>query len=258
MLTLGIDLSSQPVKSAACLIEWRRNEAEVLTLKSPLADDEVLELVRDLHRTGDNPIDAIGIDAPFGWPQSFVEIIGRRPTGERNLPAWSANLARTVFFRLTDRRVREALGIVPLAVAADKIAFPALRCTGLLDDLGITDRSGTNGVFEVYPAAALKAWGLPFKSYKGKEPRNRRNLSELFKLVCTQCPWLNFSAEAQRLWCAQSDDVFDALIASFVTRAAATGRTERPRDARELALARVEGWIAIPNKDCLLGELHTG
>jgi hypothetical protein len=255
MLTLGIDLSSQPEKSAACLIDWHPRGADVLTIINPLTDDAVLALARNLRRSGNNQTDAIGIDAPFGWPQSFIEIVGRTPTGARILPPWNAALARAVFFRLTDRRVREELGIVPLSVAADKIAFPALRCTGLLDDLGVTDRSGSNGVFEVYPAAALKAWGLPFKGYKGKDPRNLKALRELFESVLTQCAWLRFLDESQRLWCMQSDDVLDALIASLVTRAAATGRTERPAAPHEVALAQVEGWIAIPTKDCLIYDL---
>lgn len=48
MKTLGIDLSSQPDKSAACVIEWRENLAEILLIKTPLTDDDAVSLARTL------------------------------------------------------------------------------------------------------------------------------------------------------------------------------------------------------------------
>jgi hypothetical protein len=50
--------------------------------------------------------------------------------------------------------------------------------------------------------------------------------------------------------CAESDHVFDALVASLVARAAALGLTLRPT-AGELPAARVEGWIALPSSESL-------
>jgi hypothetical protein len=158
---------------------------------------------------------------------------------------------------LTDLRVRDELGLVPLAVAADRIALPALRCSGLLDELGVIDRSGVDGVFEVYPAAALKAWGLPYRKYKQTRSNNQAAkliLADLFQKVCLSCPWLNFSNQDDRLLCSQDDDAFDALIASLVAQAAALGRTACPLEADALR-AQVEGWIAIPKPQCQLGEL---
>ena len=43
---------------------------------------------------------------------------------------------------------------------------------GALDAAGrAVDRAGAGFLVEAYPAAALKCWGLPYKSYKG--PNNR-------------------------------------------------------------------------------------
>lgn len=74
---------------------------------------------------------------------------------------------RQLAFRRTDEPVRAATGLVPLSVAADRIAHPAMRCAGLLARLALegqpVDRSGSGVVVEVYPAASLKQWGLPHR-----------------------------------------------------------------------------------------------
>ena len=75
---------------------------------------------------------------------------------------------------------------MPLAVAADRIAMTAMRAARLLakvhDSGESVDRSGkTHRFVEVYPAAALKTWGLRFKSYKSKglEKEDKRD-----KIIC--------------------------------------------------------------------------
>jgi hypothetical protein len=82
------------------------------------------------------------------------------------MPAINPARTRDLCYRLTDQRVHKELGLVPLSVACDKLAYSALRCAGLLDDLGVVDRSGVDGVFEVHPAAALKAWGCSIRGTK--------------------------------------------------------------------------------------------
>jgi hypothetical protein len=235
------------------MVEWTGNQASVLTTKRGLTDQAILNLAAQL-KIGDSG-DAIGIDAPFGWPQPFVDFVGRAPENSPRLGPWDEILRKQLSYRLTDHRVREDLRLVPLAVAADKIALPAMRCAGLLADLGVIDRSGVNGVFEVYPASALKAWGFPFREYKGSKAIAKEVLNTLFTKVCSSCSWLWFLDEADRFRCAQDEDVFDALIASLVARAAALGRTIRPRNSEEENLARIEGWIAVPNPGCLISDL---
>jgi predicted nuclease with RNAse H fold len=70
VITLGIDMSSQPKGTAACAVTWEADRAVTVT---PClgCDDEILsEMIAKS--------DAVGIDAPFGWPA--VEILEQRPT----------------------------------------------------------------------------------------------------------------------------------------------------------------------------------
>jgi len=144
------------------------------------------------------------------------------------------------------------LGRPPLSVAADKIALPAMRCAGLLDALGVVDRSGDGQVFEVYPAVALKTWGLASSGYKASRTApggDRASLALLLGSLVERCPWLHLSDEAILL-CSSDDDAFDALVASLVARAAVLGLTARPT-TDEAALATREGWIAVPSPGSL-------
>src|SRR5690606_4581025 len=134
-----------------------------------------------------------------------------------------------LYLRLTDHMVIAQCGPRPLSVVADRIALAAIRCAGLLDALEVVDRSGVNGVFEVYPAAALKAWGLPWTGYKGPSAAAQKRLKELFCGEARDCcdPWPTFAPGLDTL-CETNDHAFDALIAALVTRAAALRRTICP------------------------------
>jgi predicted nuclease with RNAse H fold len=232
--TLGIDLASKPKKTAVCEIEWSPGTATVTAVQVGV-DDHVI-----FQRAGS--VDVIGIDSPFGWPRPFVEFINRSvPQGTE----WTADLQRSLSYRLTDIRVWNETKLVPLSVAADKIALPAMRCVGLLGQLGVSDRSGDGRVFEVYPAAALRAWGFEKVGPKGIP----ENLGLLNDAVCSRCPWLSFSNGAEQM-CRANDDAFDALIASISAHAAALGLTLRPT-LEEAERARTEGWIALPRCDSL-------
>jgi len=74
--TLGIDLAAKPKKTAACMIDWRDGRAVVLSLQSGLEDRALYELIADA--------DKVGIDAPFGWPDEFVEAVA----GHHGLRPW--------------------------------------------------------------------------------------------------------------------------------------------------------------------------
>lgn len=249
MRTLGLDLASKPKKTAICEIEWRDDAATVTNVRFNVSDEVILGRVAELRcaKAKGNADFAIGIDSPFGWPQPFVAFLNRVDSRDKPFSVWDADVAKTLCYRLTDLHVKECLGLVPLSVSADKIARPAMRCSRLLWELGVTDRSGANGVFEVYPSAALKAWSLPFA---GLAPL----LPIVIDSVCLRCPWLEIPPEYKSLVKANKD-AFDALFASLATRAAALGRTCRPRNDDEWNRARVEGWIAFPRRDCSLEDL---
>ena len=241
MKTLGIDLASDAANTAYCMLEWGGRTVEVQELGVGADDDHVLEL----HGRSD----VTGIDCPFGWPTAFVAFLCSisRPSGEP-LPAWSRQYRDDLRFRITDVAVHKVMGRWPLSVSSDLIGVAAYRCQGLLTRMGVTDRSGDGRVYEVYPAAALKQWGLPSTGYKkGRGDLQRRRLVE--DLLGRVGDWLRLT-ERQRGVMLGSDDALDALVASLNARAASLGLTGKPEPDLHREAAR-EGWIAIPDEGSL-------
>lgn len=128
-----------------------------------------------------------------------------------------------------------------------------MRAAQILSRLGPkVDRAGLRGpVIELYPAAALFAWGLPslgYKKSKGKATRQEL-VEELARRLKKTCP---LSDEQVQL-CLDSDDVLDALVSSLVVRARLLGATKRPAK-KDIERARIEGWIHVPT--CTIPELE--
>jgi len=240
MVTLGIDLAAEPRNTGGCEIEWRDGGAAVRWVSTDLRDEDVLERAREA--------DMVGIDAPFGWPTSFVDAVTAHHSGRAwPIDSWSSDNRRKLRLRVTDERVHAVTGITPLSVSSDAIAIPATRCALLLHRLGVRDRAADARVREVYPAAALFQWELRHRGYKGQQ--NSRVLGTLLARLRKRAPWLVIAAQAAR-FCATCDDAFDALVASLVARAASEGLTMAP-GADEVAAARAEGWIALPDRGSL-------
>lgn len=238
MRTLGIDLSADDRKTCACLVEWGNGRATVATPELGLSNEDLVERIL--------AADKAAIDAPFGWPDEFVEAIadyaksGRFPTTER------ARLR----YRETDRFVTQTR--LPLSVSSDRIAVTAMRCASLLTQLGRedepVDRAGSGRVVEVYPAAALVAWGFHVAGYKTKSATDMRNaLLDSIVAVCGE--WLDLPDDAKQA-CVRSDDAVDALVSSLVARAAACSLTSGA-PAEHSGRARREGWIHLPTPDAL-------
>ena len=125
-----------------------------------ITDDVLVDAMSSAVRTG--------IDCPLGWPEEFVRFLSAWSAGTFEAPsstdkAWRRRLA----YRRTDEVVRERLGLVPLSVAADRIAHPAMRCAGILARLAADGVAVDQVVVEAYPAGSLKCWGLPYRRYKG-------------------------------------------------------------------------------------------
>jgi hypothetical protein len=243
--TLGIDLSSNPVKTAACLISWGEDGSRVEQLvlgsssSTPLENDDLLAMI--------GAADLSGIDAPFGWPVPFVEAV-RSWDGFGGWPA-PTTLA-SLRYRTTDLHIRKPR--LPLSVSSDLIGVTAMRCAAILDSLGKSvDRSGMSGpAIEVYPAAALFRWGLVAERYKGRANSDARRA--LVADLCSRLEGVCDLPAPHREACESSDDALDAFVASLAVRARMLGRTKEPA-GREADLARVEGWIHVP--DCELTEL---
>ncbi len=236
MLTVGVDLAAEAVRTAVAAIRWEPSGATVCDLLAG-ADDEAI--VAAVSRA-----DKAGIDCPFGWPDAFVAFLAEHRAGHVVAPEdvagrdWRRRLAN----RVTDLEVRRHTGLVPLSVAADRIGYPAMRCAGLLarlaDDGFAVDRDGSGLVVEVYPAAALHGWGLPHRGYKGG-----LNLGALVDRLTAAAPWLALGRYTDL--CRTSHDALDAVVAALVARAAALDLVTRP-DAGQAGPAATEGWIALP------------
>ena len=247
MLTVGVDLAAEPVNTAVARISWSAGGAEISELLVGADDAVLLDHIM--------PADKVGIDCPLGWPRRFVEFVAQHQADAFVAPIDIAgkDWRRLLANRETDLVTREVVGLVPLSVAADRIGLAAMRCAGLLARLAAegrpVDRSGAAVVVEVYPAAALKQWGLPFRRYKGALNAGVRD--ELVDQLAAAAPWLRFGACEQE--CRQSDHALDAVVAALNARAAALARVTAP-GVEHAAAARTEGWIALPTGG--LADLH--
>jgi predicted nuclease with RNAse H fold len=236
MITAGVDLASQAAKTAACVIDWSDQRATVVELTLGVDDDSISALI--------TRVDKLGIDVPLGWPIAFAEAVvgysvdGSWPTEYRHTD--NANYR----YRRTDLWVWKNLGTSPpLSVSADRISLPAMRAAALLSHVPQhSARDGSGVVVEVYPAAALRRWGLRSRQYKRKENSDARR--ELVARLLTETTWLSIESSGVDL-CIDSDDAFDALVAALVARAAAMELVE-PIPGEDLTNALREGWIAVP------------
>jgi predicted nuclease with RNAse H fold len=240
MRTLGIDLAAQPKNTSACLIGWGPGRAAVIELRSDLADEALLELIADA--------DKVGIDAPFGWPDEFVEAVaahrdrGGWPGRGKDQDGYRFRLS----FRATDRQLI-ADGIRrPLSVSTDLIGVVAMRAAYLLDCLAAlgqpVDRAGSGKLVEVYPAPALGTWGINAVGYKSRVGAGR--LPELVGEVERRLGRLDLD-DGQRALAESDHNCFDALVCSLIARATALGLTAGPpEDLAEHAVR--EGWIHLP------------
>lgn len=240
MITIGVDLAAEPVRTGLGVIEWSAGRAVVRDVVVDVADAQIVDRALEADR--------VGIDCPLGWPAPFAHFLASHHAGAA-LPAsglqgraWRQQLT----LRTTDLVVHERIGLWPLSVAADRIAHTALRCAGLLAALAgkgaPLDRSGETGlVAEVYPAGALRVWGLTHRGYKRQSNRAAR-LALVGELV-RAAPWLDWGPWLEL--CRESDDALDAVICALVARAAARGLVGWPTPAQR-ALAKVEGWIVLP------------
>jgi predicted nuclease with RNAse H fold len=233
MRVLGIDLASDPKRTAACLLDWRDGSGALVELCDSLDDDQAVELERSVNM--------VAIDAPFGWPLPFVSAVSSHARGE----SWPAATVRELSYRGTDAYVRSQVGWWPLSVSADRIgivAFRAARLHGLLRPKAPRVNDGSDGVLEVYPAAALRRWGLPYRRYKRPEGRSERvKILEGLPRIAS----LDLAGHEDEL--VDSDDRLDALVAALVGVAKHLRHVD-PLPSEYADAARTEGWIWLPIK----------
>jgi hypothetical protein len=237
MRTAGVDLAAQAAHTGLCVIEWA-GTPRCIELRVGVGDEEIV--------TAAAASEKCGIDAPFGYPVAFAEFVA----GHHALDPEARPGVDTETFRLraTDVWVWRRHGRRPLSASTDLIGVTALRCARLqlmvAEQTGKpADRTGAGRLAEVYPAAALAAWGLPATAYKRATAASRALLADLASTIVDRFG-VAMTLE-QRTLAATLDDAFDALVAALIAHEVAAGRTERPPS--ELTdVARREGWIHVP------------
>ncbi|MGI9022098.1 MAG: DUF429 domain-containing protein [Acidimicrobiales bacterium] len=240
MRTLGVDLSADPAKTGACDVDW--DAGTVAFLDRPTKDEDLV--------VSAVAADMIAIDVPLGWPDGFIEAVVAHRDRTGWPPATTAPPADRLplRYRTTDLVLREG-GAPPLSVSSDLIGVAAMRGARLQHLLVVAgvpvDRSGVTGrVIEAYPAAALRAWGLISRKYKGQ--KNAEACRLLAAELTGRCGPLSSAAAACLEGC--DDDGLDAFVCAVVARAALAGHTTRP-GPEDLGVARREGWIHVPTAD---------
>ena len=241
MRTLGIDLAAQPANTSACTVEWGPGRPLVSEVRSGLDDETLLDAIQRA--------DKVAVDAPFGWPDEFVDAV----TAHRNRAGWpGAGEDQDIYrfqlsFRATDRRLIEHGARRPLSVSTDLIGVVAMRCAYLLDRLAAiaepVDRVGSGKVVEAYPAPAMTSWGLSATGYKSRVGASR--LPQLLSGLEEGLGGLELRVQHREL-IGSDHNCFDALVCSLVARAAALGLTQPPDPGEEADRATREGWIHLP------------
>lgn len=251
MRTVGIDLASQDDRTAACVIDWGADGGRVTKLvPNGVSDTDIVHFAL--------AADKVGVDVPFGWPIAFAEAVARHSIDASWPVEYLHAENKAMCYRATDRRVRDLVSLNPLSVSSDRIALPAMRAAALmsrLDERAPLD--GTGRFVEVYPAAALRRWGLTWKGYKDQKPENRVRREGLVRnLLDATRGWLAVeSGEVAAL--IEDDNALDAFVAALITRAATLGLVEPIPDVDRVAAGR-EGWIAIPLPGSLSGLAGRG
>ncbi|STC70115.1 DUF429 domain-containing protein [Corynebacterium pilosum] len=234
---IGVDLAAEPSRTGVAVL----NDDHLASVTVGVSDEDIVSAIAGSQRAG--------IDVPFGWPLAFTEFIGAHARHSQLAPQSTDTVwRRTMALRATDRDIHTRLSMTPLSVSTNLIAYPALRWAGIearLREQEIdTRRDGAGRVAEVYPAAALKVWGLAFRGYKGKGKSSARE--EILEGLKLKFPALRFDDAVEQAVC-EDDNALDAVIAALVAREIAQGNTQPPpAELREAAA--VEGWIHVPTR----------
>jgi Protein of unknown function (DUF429) len=245
-ITLGIDLAAQDKNTAACRMTWSQDVGTVDEVfgGDQCGDEKLLDLIAAVVRAGGT----VGIDAPFGWPDAFLDQL----TEYRALGRWSAAStpdapsllcyrATDVYLKLGSNPPAGFKGIHPLSVSTDRIGVVAMRCARLLSrlaELGIPRDPLGRQVVEVYPGGALRRWGMAAQGYKHD--------AAVRVALLTQPPLDAVVLKPPHApTITDTDHAFDAMLSAIVARDVALGRDDLHRPCEDGRLRR-EGWIRMP------------
>lgn len=236
---VGVDCAVDPRKVAVSVAVSAAGATRVLDVTVCSRDLPPREAV--VEALGERKRALVAIDAPLGWPEPLGRDLARHRAGEVLTPKPNEFVRRQ-----TDRLVKTRVGQQPLDVGADRIARTALAALNLLASVG--ERIGTgidlawnpealDGVkaIEVYPAATLRAHGIPSRGYK--KPQHQQARSSILAALRT---WIAIECDDDLL--LANADALDAVVCALAASDFLRGHCFEPEDT---AIARKEGWIWV-------------
>jgi hypothetical protein len=253
--TLGIDLASQPKRTAVAVIAWDQARPRLIELAlhrdrhgDIFHDKYLITTATNLRRPADCPeIAKVAIDAPLGWPRDFVSALAAYTEGL--IPPVPMDFDKSSLYRrTTDALIAERTEANPLPVSVDKIGYCAIRAAVLVGEIArltspeAAARDGSGIVCEVYPAPAIRRW-LDVRGYKGAAGTAiRAEMVDRIVGATRMCDPFRLLERARE---SPDDDLLDALICALLGRACELGQTDPvPPEHHQIALE--EGWIHLP------------
>jgi hypothetical protein len=234
MKIIGVDCATAAAKVGLALGVPSGDGVEIRDATLCTLEQSAAKVIAGWLKDGEGPA-LIALDAPLGWPKPLAESLINHKAGKA-----LGTSAHAMFRRETDLFIHRKLKKTPLDVGADRIARTAHAALHLLatlrSDLRLDvpmawdpDAVSTVTAIEVYPAATLRAHGIPSPGYKKLEQVERRR--EILKALCAGC---ELTDPAPALDLCKTSDLLDAAICVVAGHDFVKQRAMIPED-RELA-----------------------
>lgn len=237
---IGIDCATAAQRIGLARGTWERGDLLLEAATTGAAQDPVDVVASWVEAAPHRAL--LCLDAPLGWPRPLGSSLVEHRAGAPLRPPSDA-----LFHRYTDACCYRRLGQFPMEVGADRIARTARAALALLQE--VRRRTGwpiplawnpdhllRAQAIETYPAATLKARGLPNRGYKrGAQGRPARQ-----RLLQALADEWRLALDPEDL--LANADAFDAALCVLTGGDFLAGRCcPPPPDAIETV--RQEGWI---------------
>ena len=245
---IGVDAASRPENTGLALVTRRLDGSFELSAVEPSCKNvDPVERIADWVEGATDVL--LAIDAPLGWPAPLSDAltghVAAMPLGD------DPNL---LFRRMTDRRVHETVGKMPLEVGADRIARAARAALEMLQRIRerlnrpveLAWEWGGRGIhaIEVYPAATLSVLRGKPPRYKGSVPDEVAIRRGLLKEIEGEIRVPANLVEPATM----RDHGFDAVVAAVAGADFSRGYCDGPIP-NEMELSRREGWIWVRRRN---------